>query len=221
MPLYRLLWSVAPAELADSVHVEASTKRCRQTTPAKSSAAVVGLREDLEVDRFIPQRMRDKAISKASGKVRRLGIPRTASRVVQVIVNLALEPIFEADFQRCSYGFRPSRGAQDAIAEIHFLASPSRNYNCVFATASRRASTRSTTSPWIGRVRERVGKNAGRGPVPSLPSRPLGSMLPVPRFREQGDVLVDPASVQIRGAVRLRPPGGAGDSYPDPHEQDR
>jgi hypothetical protein len=43
-------------------------------------------------------------------------------RVVQAALKLVLEPIFEADFHPCSYGFRPGRRAQDAIAEIHLLA---------------------------------------------------------------------------------------------------
>jgi RNA-directed DNA polymerase len=46
-------------------------------------------------------------------------------------LKLVLEPIFEADFHPCSYGFRPKRRAQDAIAEIHHLASPNRNYEWV------------------------------------------------------------------------------------------
>jgi RNA-directed DNA polymerase len=46
-------------------------------------------------------------------------------RVVQAALKLVLEPIFEADFKPCSYGFRPKRRAQDAIAEIHFFASRS------------------------------------------------------------------------------------------------
>ena len=54
-----------------------------------------------------------------SGKVRRLGIPVIADRVVQAALKLVLEPIFEADFQPVSYGFRPMRRAHDAIAEIH------------------------------------------------------------------------------------------------------
>ena len=51
-------------------------------------------------------------------------------RVVQAALKLVLEPIFEADFKPCSYGFRPGRRAQDAIAEIHLLAS--RSYEWVF-----------------------------------------------------------------------------------------
>jgi RNA-directed DNA polymerase len=108
---------------------------------------LAGLREDLKADRFVPQRVREKVIPKASGKIRRLGIPTTADRIVQASVKLVLEPIFEADFQACSYGFRPRRRAQDAIAEIHFLASPSRNYEWVFEADIKRASTRSTTRP--------------------------------------------------------------------------
>jgi RNA-directed DNA polymerase len=58
--------------------------------------------------------------------------PTTADRVVQAALKLVLEPIFEADFQPSSYGFRPRRRAQDAIAEIHHLASPARTYEWVF-----------------------------------------------------------------------------------------
>ena len=70
-------------------------------------------------------------IPKASGKLRRLGIPTVADRVVQAALKLVLEPIFEADFRPCSYGFRPRRRAQDAIAEIHHLTSHPRNYEWV------------------------------------------------------------------------------------------
>jgi RNA-directed DNA polymerase len=51
--------------------------------------------------------------------VRRLGIPTVADRVVQAALKLVLEPIFEADFEPVSYGFRPERRGHDAIAEIH------------------------------------------------------------------------------------------------------
>ncbi|MGA7688311.1 MAG: reverse transcriptase domain-containing protein [Jiangellales bacterium] len=54
-----------------------------------------------------------------SGKVRRLGIPTVTDRVVQAALKLVLEPIFEADYEPVSYGFRPERRAHDAIAEIH------------------------------------------------------------------------------------------------------
>jgi RNA-directed DNA polymerase len=97
------------------------------------AGAMLGwLRDELKADRFRPSRVREKAIPKASGKVRMLGIPTVADRVVQAALKLVIEPIFEADFQPCSYGFRPKRRAQDAIAEIHHLASPTRNYEWVF-----------------------------------------------------------------------------------------
>ena len=53
--------------------------------------------------------------------------PAIADRVVQASRKLVLEPIFEADFKPCSYGFRPNRRAHDAISEIHFLASSFRH----------------------------------------------------------------------------------------------
>ena len=66
-----------------------------------------------------------------TGKFRKLGIPTLADRVVQASLKLALEPIFEADFKPCSYGFRPKRRAHDAIAEIHYLNSGSRAFRWV------------------------------------------------------------------------------------------
>ncbi len=66
----------------------------------------------------------------AAASVRRLGIPPLRDRVVQAALKLVLEPIFEADFKPCSYGFRPRRRAQDAIAEIHFLTTHSLRVDC-------------------------------------------------------------------------------------------
>jgi len=82
---------------------------------------LAALRSDLKARRFQPDRVRERMIPKANGKLRRLGIPTAADRVVQGALKLVLEPIFEADFKPCSYGFRPNRRAQDAIAEIHQL----------------------------------------------------------------------------------------------------
>src|SRR5664280_3460540 len=52
-------------------------------------------------------------------------VPTARDRIVQASLKLVLEPIFEADFKPCSYGFRPKRRAHDAIAEIHYLGSRS------------------------------------------------------------------------------------------------
>jgi RNA-directed DNA polymerase len=86
---------------------------------------VPGFLDDLHVavkaGTFRPLPVRERKIPKpgGSGKVRKLGIPVIADRVVQAALKLVLEPIFEADFVPVSYGFRPRRRAHDAIAEIH------------------------------------------------------------------------------------------------------
>jgi RNA-directed DNA polymerase len=79
------------------------------------------LRAALKDGSFRPLPVRERTIPKpgGSGKVRKLGIPTVADRVVQAALKLVLEPIFEADFLPVSYGFRPRRRAHDAIAEIH------------------------------------------------------------------------------------------------------
>jgi RNA-directed DNA polymerase len=116
-----------------------------------------GLKEELKARRFVPTRVREKAIPKAGGKVRRLGIPTARDRVVQSVVKLVIEPVFEADFKPCSYGFRPRRRAQDAIAEIHYLGSPTRNYEWVFEADITACFDEISHSALLGRMRRRVG----------------------------------------------------------------
>jgi retron-type reverse transcriptase len=67
---------------------------------------------------FRPLPVRERMIPKPGGKKRRLGIAAVTDRVVQASLKLVLEPIFEADFLPCSYGFRPNRRTHDAVAEI-------------------------------------------------------------------------------------------------------
>jgi RNA-directed DNA polymerase len=64
-------------------------------------------------------------IPQANGKLRRLGIATIRDRVVQAALKLVLEPVFEADFLPCSYGFRPMRRVHDAVAEVRYLSSRS------------------------------------------------------------------------------------------------
>ena len=120
-----------------------------------AGALLGGLRDDLKANRFTPQRVWEKVIPKGGGMVRSLGIPTVRDRVVQASLKLVLEPIFEADFKPCSYGFRPRRRAQDAIAEIHFLGS--RTYEWVFEADIKACFDEIDHTALMGRVRHRIG----------------------------------------------------------------
>jgi RNA-directed DNA polymerase len=89
------------------------------------------LRCSLRDGSFTPAPVRQTTIPKKGGKVRYLGIPTLRDRVVQMALKLILEPIFEVDFYPSSYGYRPGRRAQDAIAEIHHFTSRPSHYEWV------------------------------------------------------------------------------------------
>ncbi len=82
---------------------------------------LAGLREDLVSKAYRPEPVRRVMIPKPGGGERPLGIPTIRDRVAQTAAKLVLEPIFEADFEDNAYGYRPRRGAADAIKDVHRL----------------------------------------------------------------------------------------------------
>ena len=114
------------------------------------------LRAQLKAGTFRPLPVRERRIPKpgGSGKVRSLGIPTISDRVVQAALKLVLEPIFEADFEPFSYGFRPRRRAQDAIAEIHYFGT--RGYRWVLDADIEACFDSIDHTALMDRVRQRV-----------------------------------------------------------------
>ncbi len=162
--MYNLVYD--PAFLAVAWHRVRSNKGARtagvdgiapRSIGPDAGVFLSGLQEQLKSRRYVPTSVREKVIPKTTGKVRRLGIPTAADRVVQASLKLVMEPIFEADFKPCSYGFRPNRRAQDAIAEIHYLANPTRNYEWVFEADITACFDEIMHSALMDRVRRRIG----------------------------------------------------------------
>jgi RNA-directed DNA polymerase len=132
-------------------------KRTARTIEA-SKGGVEGFLEDLrhalKTRTWRPLPVRERQIPKANGKLRSLGIPTIADRVVQASLKLVLEPIFETGFTSASYGFRPGRRAQDAIEDIRLHAHM--GYEWVFEGDIASCFDEISHTALMDRVRERI-----------------------------------------------------------------
>jgi len=97
----------------DGVSIEGIT-----ATPEREAEFLGQIQRSLQERTYRAQAVRRVYIPKSNGKLRPLGIPTVRDRVVQAAVKLIVEPIFEADFEDCSHGFRPERSAHDALRII-------------------------------------------------------------------------------------------------------
>ncbi|WP_085266421.1 group II intron reverse transcriptase/maturase [Mycolicibacter longobardus] len=139
---------------AKTAGVDRATVRSIEDSAGGAQGFLEDLREQLKSRSFVPAPARRVEIPKSGGKVRKLGIPTIADRVVQASLKQVLEPLFEADFTAASYGFRPGRRAQDAIEAIRLYAH--RGYGWVLEADIASCFDEIDHTALMGRVRGRI-----------------------------------------------------------------
>jgi RNA-directed DNA polymerase len=140
---------------ARTAGIDKRTARAIEASAGGVEAFLEDLRAQLKGRTFRPLPVRQRKIPKTSGKLRSLGIPTVADRVVQACLKLVLEPILEPDFSSSSYGFRPGRRTQDAIEDIRHHAHA--GYAWVFEADIAACFDEIDHTALMDRLRRRVG----------------------------------------------------------------
>lgn len=143
-------WGFRP-NCTETTGIDGATAWLIENSERGVAGFLTELRSALKDRSFRPSPVRTAQIPKAGGEVRRLGIPTVRDRVVQASLKLVLEPILEADFDSCSYGFRPQCRCQDAVEEIR-LSRRARLRACLRGATSPPASTKSRVLRCSGRA---------------------------------------------------------------------